>query len=240
MAQEILTTFEDDFNLQAVSLVPSSTSGQFQVTCHQAEDNDNAVVLWDRKERGGFPEMKELKQLLRDQVAPKRFLGHSDSTERKNQEESSASTVTDTPTKLPAPDSSNSSSVPFVLPTWQKAPSPNLSIVYCTGCHWLFRAAWFAQEFLQTFAEEVESISLLPSRPPVQGGTFQIYKDGQKLWDRAEQGGFPEIKSMKQLLRDQLNPGKDLGHVDGVSVPAAFDTMDDDDAEEARRIFGVL
>jgi selenoprotein W-related protein len=35
-------------------------------------------VIWSRKAEGRFPEMKELKQRLRDKIAPSRDLGHSD------------------------------------------------------------------------------------------------------------------------------------------------------------------
>jgi len=35
-----------------------------------------------RKERGRFPEIAELKQLVRDRIAPGRDLGHSDRRER--------------------------------------------------------------------------------------------------------------------------------------------------------------
>lgn len=42
-------------------------------------DGSNAItLLWDRKVRGGFPELKELKQMVRDQIAPSASLGHSD------------------------------------------------------------------------------------------------------------------------------------------------------------------
>ncbi|GKY90928.1 hypothetical protein MPSEU_000065600 [Mayamaea pseudoterrestris] len=236
MAQELLTTFEDDANLQAVSLLPSSNAGQFTVTCH-AGSNENHV-LWDRKEKGSFPEMKELKQLLRDQVEPSRYLGHSDTNVRKVMQEA-GTTVTDATTNSLTDSAKESSSVPFLLPSLQNAPIPSISIAYCTGCKWLFRAAWFAQEFLQTFSDDLHSVSLLPTRPPTQGGTFQIYVNDVLVWDRAERGEFPDIKTIKQMLRDQLNPTKDLGHLDN-NGKQSFDTMDDEDAEEARRMFGVL
>ncbi|KAL9932968.1 hypothetical protein V8E36_008223 [Tilletia maclaganii] len=35
-------------------------------------------LLWDRKTEGRFPEPKELKQQIRDVIAPKQSLGHSD------------------------------------------------------------------------------------------------------------------------------------------------------------------
>ena len=34
------------------------------------------------------------------------------------------------------------------------------------------------------------------------------------MWSRAEHGRFPEIKELKQLVRDQIAPERDLGHVD--------------------------
>jgi selenoprotein W-related protein len=69
MAQELLTTFEQD--LLEVSLRPSEVAGRFQVTL-------NDQLIFDRKREGHFPEAKELKQIVRDIVCPERSLGHSD------------------------------------------------------------------------------------------------------------------------------------------------------------------
>lgn len=68
LAQELLTTFESD--LKSVSLLPGN-GGMFEVRL-------NGAVLFNRKEAGRFPEAKELKQLIRDVIAPTRDLGHSD------------------------------------------------------------------------------------------------------------------------------------------------------------------
>lgn len=68
MAQELLTTFETE--LAEVALIPG-TGGIFEVRV------DGATV-WSRKAEGGFPEPKELKQRVRDVVAPDRSLGHAD------------------------------------------------------------------------------------------------------------------------------------------------------------------
>jgi selenoprotein W-related protein len=35
-------------------------------------------LIWSKKERGRFPDPKELKQLVRDHVAPDKYLGHWD------------------------------------------------------------------------------------------------------------------------------------------------------------------
>lgn len=68
LAQELLSTF--DTELGEVALVPG-TGGIFEV---RLDDE----LIWSRKEQGRFPEAKELKQLVRDRVAPDRDLGHSD------------------------------------------------------------------------------------------------------------------------------------------------------------------
>jgi selenoprotein W-related protein len=67
------------------------------------------------------------------------------------------------------------------------------------------------QELLSTFAEELGSVTLIPDDT---GGVFEIHLDGKLMWSRGEQGRFPEIKELKQLVRDAVSPGRDLGHVD--------------------------
>lgn len=71
LAQELLTTFDADLN--AVSLMPG-TGGVFEVRLNRA-------TLFSRKLEGRFPESKELKQLIRDVIAPERDLGHSEKLE---------------------------------------------------------------------------------------------------------------------------------------------------------------
>ncbi len=34
------------------------------------------------------------------------------------------------------------------------------------------------------------------------------------LWDRNVDGGFPETKELKRRVRDLVEPGRGLGHVD--------------------------
>lgn len=68
LAQELLTTFEAE--LGEVALIPGS-GGVFEVRIE-------GELLWSRADRHRFPEAKEIKQLVRDRVAPGRSLGHSD------------------------------------------------------------------------------------------------------------------------------------------------------------------
>jgi selenoprotein W-related protein len=85
-----------------------------------------------------------------------------------------------------------------------------IEIEYCTQCRWLLRAAWMAQELLTTFEAELGGITLIPG----SGGVFEIRVDGSSIWSRAEQKRFPEIKELKQLVRDRIAPGRSLGHAD--------------------------
>jgi len=88
---------------------------------------------------------------------------------------------------------------------------PTITIEYCPKCNWLLRAAYMAQELLTTFADELYGVTLQPSET---GGHYSIRVDGQTIFDRKEWGGFPEIKEIKQLVRDKVSPGKSLGHSD--------------------------
>src|SRR5687767_13087656 len=87
---------------------------------------------------------------------------------------------------------------------------PRVEIEYCTQCHWLLRAAWMAQELLTTFTDELGEVALVPGT----GGIFDIRVDDKLIWSRTEARGFPDIKQLKQLVRDRIAPTKDLGHTD--------------------------
>lgn len=88
--------------------------------------------------------------------------------------------------------------------------SPRIEIQYCRQCQWMLRATWYAQELLQTFAEEIGEVSLVPGT----GGIFQIRVEQVLIWDRAVNGGFPDIKVLKQMVRDRIAPERSLGHTD--------------------------
>jgi selenoprotein W-related protein len=68
MAQELLVTFEGE--LGEVALVPSA-GGIFEVRL-------DGETIWSRNDRGTFPDLAELKRLIRDRIAPGRHLGHSE------------------------------------------------------------------------------------------------------------------------------------------------------------------
>ena len=85
-----------------------------------------------------------------------------------------------------------------------------VEITYCTQCRWLLRAAWLAQELLTTFEQDLSSVALKPGT----GGIFEIALNGQLIFSRKNAGRFPEAKEVKQLIRDVIDPQRDLGHSD--------------------------
>ncbi|KAI0145678.1 Rdx family-domain-containing protein [Hypoxylon sp. NC0597] len=108
-------------------------------------------------------------------------------------------------------------------------PLPRVTIRFCTQCKWMLRAAYFAQELLSTFSTSLGEVALQPST----GGTFIVEIFFQQpnpsttlqinpnptiqrnvLWDRKVDGGFPETKELKRRVRDVIEPGRNLGHVD--------------------------
>lgn len=68
MAQELLMTFEGE--ITELVLRPG-TGGVFEVIA-------NDRLVWSRKDEGRFPEITELKQRVRDVIAPAKDLGHAD------------------------------------------------------------------------------------------------------------------------------------------------------------------
>jgi selenoprotein W-related protein len=88
---------------------------------------------------------------------------------------------------------------------------PTITIEYCPKCGWLLRAAYMAQELLTTFAEELGAVTLKPSEV---AGRYTICVNEEIVFDRKRNGGFADIKEIKQLVRNAAAPEKSLGHSD--------------------------
>lgn len=87
---------------------------------------------------------------------------------------------------------------------------PHITITYCTGCNWLLRAGWMAQELLSTFGEDLAAVTLRPGH----GGIYEIRLDDTLIWERKRDGGFPQASEIKRRIRDQSDPERALGHID--------------------------
>ncbi len=96
-------------------------------------------------------------------------------------------------------------------PGLRRSERPVVEITYCRRCGWLLRAGRMAQELLATFSEELGGVTLIPDGT---GGDFEVRIEGNAIWLRNQRGRFPEIKELKQLVRDRVAPQRNLGHVD--------------------------
>lgn len=85
---------------------------------------------------------------------------------------------------------------------------PRVEITYCAQCRFILRATWLTQELLMTFDTDLGEVALVPAG----GGIFEVRVDGEAVWSKKAQGRFPDAKELKQLVRDRVAPGKDLGH----------------------------
>ncbi len=85
-----------------------------------------------------------------------------------------------------------------------------VEIHYCTGCNWLLRSGWMAQELLTTFGDDLDEVALCPGT----GGIFEVRVNDDLIWERKRDGGFPQAKELKQCVRDRLFPDRDLGHLE--------------------------
>lgn len=187
LQQELLTTFNEEMG--SITLRPSkppSPGGTFVVTLTHTIDGNNDVktetVLWDRKAEGRFPESKELKQRVRNGIAPSKDLGHSDGNDAVpvdisnvaddgRCEECDEAELSKKKDNIPVADAGSIPESAIIL------GKNDVDITYCTGCKWMMRSAWMSMELLSTFEEELNSVTLTPSRPPEEGGKFVSFFD---------------------------------------------------------------
>ena len=107
------------------------------------------------------------------------------------------------------------------VPTVAPRGDARVAIEYCTQCRWLLRAAWVAQELLQTFRTRLGEVALVPGTDGVFRVTLDAGDGPVLLWDRKADGGFPEIPDLKRRVRDAVAPDLSLGHTDRAAVRTA-------------------
>lgn len=204
MAQELLTTFQEELN--SITIIPSrcEDGGVFVVRLGDSH------VVWDRKLDGGFPEMKKLKQRVRDVITPEKDLGHSDSKD------------------LPKD--------PLVMsgPINVK-PEPNVSFRYCKNHRSLLRTSWLAQDLLATLKDDLNSVTLIPVFQDNEDNFVVETKGGRIIWDRKTTGRLPEPEELTELIRGSTTSDSSQSN----DTPN-LEEMDDEDAEELRKYFGVM
>ena len=76
-----------------------------------------------------------------------------------------------------------------------------LEVAYCQRCHFLPRATWVAQELLHTYGDFIAGLTLVPAR----GGIFDVRVDGELIASTTTEGGFPEIRVLKERINERLD-----------------------------------
>ncbi|GHJ86850.1 hypothetical protein NliqN6_3252 [Naganishia liquefaciens] len=101
----------------------------------------------------------------------------------------------------------------------ERSIGPAVTIEYCDGCRWAPRASWTATELFLTFpSPTITSITLTPATE--HPGRFRVWlqlpseESPRLMWDRKVEGGFPELKVLKQRIRNVIQPKQNLGHSD--------------------------
>ncbi|KAN0097704.1 Rdx family domain containing protein [Tylopilus felleus] len=106
----------------------------------------------------------------------------------------------------------------FVPPS--PLPHPRVVIEFCDRLRISVAATWVSTELLLTFPPPaLRAVSVTPLTSEDTAGRFRVWLetgDGSPIliWDRKVNGGFPELKVLKQRIRDHIQPGKSLGHSD--------------------------
>ncbi|KAI0002995.1 hypothetical protein BJV74DRAFT_814739 [Russula compacta] len=107
----------------------------------------------------------------------------------------------------------------FVAPTLSAPHS--IIIEFVIEVQRLHRATWTSTELFLTFPPPaLKSITIVPLNAEDTAGRFRIWltvTEGTPpilVWDRKVEGQFPELKVLKQRIRDHIQPGRSLGHSD--------------------------
>ncbi|GMH87537.1 hypothetical protein TrST_g13301 [Triparma strigata] len=162
---------------------------------------------------------------------------------------------------------------PFASSPSESQTPGSLKIVFCDGCGWFARSQWYSYELFQTFHTRRLQKGLEPliSETTIaaseNAGDWRMEINNQLVWDRRTDGGFPDLKLVKNRVKEVLDPSVDLGHseikcsnssaetgteTDASSLSSGFEThlfihgdesdveLDEDEMLQMRRMWGVM
>ena len=67
---------------------------------------------------------------------------------------------------------------------------------------------------------------------PGTGGIFEIAIDGELIWERKRDGGFPDVKTLKQMVRDRSRSGAGSGTRGSAAWAVGEQRRASDDSDE--------
>ena len=288
---ELLTTFANEDKLVSISLIPQgpplSDGGIFRVCASNYEeggDDNEKIVLWDRKVNGRFPESKEVKQLVRDVCNPDIDLGHSDVAKEDNNiansiekeddcieckevQDEQKSTQQSITTTITAEDQTNGTQQQHQIPDAFYKQN-HISIEYSVGSsiespdNGLYQATYYANEILSMIYERnvwwkkkqqeeknssnddddipaaVNIVTVIPNRR--ESGILRVkLNDDRILYDQSDDDSDASSIMSGRHLRDIVCTAI-ADSEDNSNEMVTFEMMSDDEAEEARKYFGVF
>jgi predicted Rdx family selenoprotein len=249
---------------------PLSEGGIFRVTAKNSikedADNSNITTLWDRSVEGRFPESKEIKQLIRDLVDPDKDLGHSDKQNDSTDDDSSSSTENDCleckerqqqeEDKNQTPQQqTNDITIPDLFYERNKISIEYSTAPVSSSDNGLYRATFLCNELLscayernawykryqkqvdeQSTVEDapviLDCVTLVPNRDLNDVLKIQL-NDGVVIYDHSKESAndYIDASELRKLVTKTMKGDDD---------EKSIEMMSDDEAEEARKYFGVF
>jgi predicted Rdx family selenoprotein len=233
----------------------NTTATRFTTTTTSNDSHPAAYILWDRTIDIGFPDMYELYERIHTYFSIRRnsvsTLSGNNNNDKNDDDDDVVRSSDSHNIKENTLEETNSihHSTRQLQLILALQPQPHISIQYRYP-HDIFRVFYIGQELLSTFPDEIKAMSFVPlhtsdsineSNEPCTGVETTTRKstasqitillnDQLMIYNYTNEHHTPSqrfipIKSLKQLIRDQIHPDKDLGHSDvmkSVNVPTVL------------------
>jgi selenoprotein W-related protein len=246
---------------------PLSEGGIFRITAKNSiEENANITMLWDRSVQGRFPESKEVKQLIRDLFDPDKDLGHSDKQNDDTDDDSSSGKENDCvecteqqqqeeDKKQTSQQPTNGKTIPDIFYEKNKISIEYSSAPVSSSDNGLYRATFLCNELLSCAYERnawykryqkqeddctiedaptiLDCVTLVPNRDLNDALKIQL-NDEVVIYDHSKESSaddYIDASELRKLVTKTIKGDDD---------EKSIEMMSDDEAEEARKYFGVF
>ena len=229
---------KEEARIDTLSSVPPETEARDQVTLPESESQEKDPHMLDAPASSAAPAESGSKSTSPVGQTPVHVVVPISSEARS----SSAASSTGIVPGSSGPSGASEPEIPLIqapisLEHAMSMVKPCLIIEYCDRCRWLHRATWLQTELLLTFSEKaflddscsqasgggfIASTLLIPHATTDTAGQFRVWivkSEGTRestevilIWDRKTRRGFPELRELKNLIRDRVAPKQNLGH----------------------------
>ena len=229
---------KEEARIDNLASVPRETESRGQVTLPESESQEMDPHMLDAPASSAAPAESGSKSTSPGGQTPVHVVVPISSEARS----SSAASSTGIVPGSSGPGGASEPEIPLIqapisLEHAMSMVKPCLIIEYCDRCRWLHRATWLQTELLLTFSEKaflddscsqasgggfIASTLLIPHATTDTAGQFRVWivkSEGTRestevilIWDRKTRRGFPELRELKNLIRDRVAPKQNLGH----------------------------